>query len=65
MRYRPLIQSFSAPCPIEGCDEEIDVVLEYAPTRAGLDIDVTYPTLDLHLVEHGMAPVPREADPSE
>lgn len=65
MRYRPHTEVYEAPCPIEGCDEKIDVVLEYAPTRDGLDIDVTYPTLDLHLIEHGMAPVPREVDPSE
>lgn len=65
MRYREMTETYSAPCPIADCEERIDVVLAYSSTEDGLDIDVTYPTLDLHLVEHGMAPVPREVDPSE
>lgn len=65
MRYRNLTETYEAPCPIAGCDEKIDVLLAYTGTEDGLDIDVTYPTLDLHLVEHGMEPLPREEETSE
>lgn len=66
MKYRRATWDAIVGCPIEGCDAEITVQIMYEPVESqgsyDLDIITNFPTLDLHMIEHGAEPVIEESD---